>query len=97
MKNKVVSLQYKVISKRILFCLCFAYALLLTPYYLKAAKPVYFKTIQKTPIDLFINTTNDIFLMQKGMLERYYSNGVFSKLWKHLHQRTYRYYKCKWI
>jgi hypothetical protein len=33
----------------------------------------YFKTIH----GFFINTTNDIFLVQKGMLERYNSNGVF--------------------
>lgn len=42
-----------------------------------AATPVYFKTISKPSTDLFINTTNDIFLVQKGMLERYNSNGTF--------------------
>jgi len=40
--------------------------------------PVYFTTIEKSkPDDIFINTTNDIFLMKKGMLERYNSDGVF--------------------
>ncbi len=40
--------------------------------------PVYFTTIEKSkPDDIFINTTNDIFLLKKGMLERYNSDGVF--------------------
>jgi len=43
----------------------------------QAANPVYFKTIEKTPLELYINTTNDIFLMQKGMLERYNADGTF--------------------
>ncbi len=43
-----------------------------------SAAPVYFKTIEKSkPDDIFINTTNDIFLMKKGMLERYSSDGIF--------------------
>lgn len=39
--------------------------------------PVYFKTIEKKPLKTFVNTTNDIFLLKKGMLERYNSDGVF--------------------
>jgi hypothetical protein len=42
---------------------------------LVAANPVYYKTISKAPLELFINTTNDIFLLQKGMLERYTTDG----------------------
>jgi hypothetical protein len=42
-----------------------------------ASTPVYFKTIPKKPLEIFINTTNDIFLMQKGMLERYDADGIF--------------------
>jgi hypothetical protein len=42
-----------------------------------SAKPKLYFTIPKVSLKLFINTTNDIFLMQKGMLERYTSNGVF--------------------
>ncbi len=42
-----------------------------------AAAPIYFKTIPKTSTELFINTTNDIFLLQKGMLDRYNSDGTF--------------------
>lgn len=41
------------------------------------AVPVFYKTIPKTATKLFINTTDDIFLMRKGMLERYYSDGTF--------------------
>jgi hypothetical protein len=39
--------------------------------------PVYFKTIEKKPLKTFVNTTNDIFLLHKGMLERYNGDGVF--------------------
>jgi hypothetical protein len=62
-----------IFSTKFLFTLFFG--LLLSSAF--AAKPTYFKTIQKTPLDLYINTTNDIFLMKKGMLERYYSDGTF--------------------
>lgn len=54
-----------------------ACCLFLISYSLYSATPVYFKTIPKTSADLFINTTNDIFLLQKGMLERYNSDGTF--------------------
>src|SRR4051812_27350972 len=42
-----------------------------------SANPVYFTTIPKSPLHLFINTTDDIFLMYKGMLERYDRDGNF--------------------
>lgn len=61
----------------ILIQLFIAYNLFLLPLSVWSANPVYFKTIQKTSTGLFINTTNDIFLMQKGMLERYNSDGTF--------------------
>ena len=57
----------------LLLSLCFWF-LVLNSF---SANPVYFKTINKKPLELFINTTNDIFLMQKGMLERYYADGAF--------------------
>jgi hypothetical protein len=57
--------------------LLIAYCFFLISYSLQAATPVYFKTISKTSSDLFINTTNDIFLLKKGMLERYNSDGTF--------------------
>ncbi len=47
------------------------------PFASFAEKPVLFKTIDVPAIKLFINTTNDIYLLKKGMLERYTSDGVF--------------------
>lgn len=60
--------------------LMIACCLFLISYSLHSATPVYFKTIPKTSADLFINTTNDIFLLQKGMLERYNSDGTFFRI-----------------
>ena len=59
------------------FKLFVAYSLFFIPFCSFATNPVYFKTIQKPSLELFINTTNDIFLLQKGMLERYNSDGSF--------------------
>lgn len=42
-----------------------------------SAIPTYIKTIEKKPISIFVNTTNDIFLLYKGMLERYNADGTF--------------------
>lgn len=42
-----------------------------------SAIPTYLKTIEKKPISVFVNTTNDIFLLYKGMLERYNADGTF--------------------
>ena len=42
-----------------------------------SAIPTYIKTIEKKPISVFVNTTNDIFLLYKGMLERYNADGTF--------------------
>ncbi|MBK9330451.1 MAG: hypothetical protein IPM95_14385 [Sphingobacteriales bacterium] len=55
-----------------------------------------FQNYRKKPLKTFVNTTNDIFLLHKGMLERYNGDGVFmQKLWKYLHQREYRDYQYK--
>lgn len=42
-----------------------------------SAIPTFVKTIEKKPISIYANTTNDIFLLQKGMLERYNADGSF--------------------
>lgn len=42
-----------------------------------SAIPTFVKTIDKKPITIYTNTTNDIFLLYKGMLERYYADGSF--------------------
>ena len=62
-----------------LFCLRLAAVLcfLLSAFFSYSANPVYYKTIPKIPLEIFINTTNDIFLLQKGMLERYDVDGNF--------------------
>ncbi len=51
------------------------YFFLLVSYSSYAATPTFIKTIAKKPLDIFINTTNDIFLLHKGMLERYDAEG----------------------
>lgn len=56
------------------FFLLFIY---FAPITLFAGNPILYATISKTATKLFINTTDDIFLMRKGMLERYYSDGTF--------------------
>jgi hypothetical protein len=68
----VISLWFRTSKFRITYRLYY-----LSTFSSFAATPVYFKTISKPSTDLFINTTNDIFLVQKGMLERYNSNGTF--------------------
>ncbi len=59
----------------------FIFIVLSSIFYLPSSfsgTPVYFTTIEKSkPDDIFINTTNDIFLLKKGMVERYNSDGVF--------------------
>lgn len=42
-----------------------------------ANQPQWLKTIEKKPFKLFVNTTNDIYLLQKGMMERYNPDGTF--------------------
>lgn len=62
-------LSYSKSLYSLLFVLCslFSYA----------TKPVYFKTIKKQSLEVYINTTNDIFLLNKGMLDCYNSDGTF--------------------
>jgi hypothetical protein len=85
-KFKVVSNKFQIKRLAVFIKLFITYSLLLIPYFSKAAAPVYFKTISKPSLQLFINTTNDVFLLQKGMLERYNSDGTFSELWQYLYQ-----------
>lgn len=42
-----------------------------------SAEPVLVKAIEKKPTAIYVNTSNDIFLLQKGMLERYNADGTF--------------------
>ncbi len=72
-KYNVVSSKYKEISVPLLI----TFFLFFITYSLQAAAPVYFKTIPKSAIQLFINTTDDVFLLRKGMLERYNPDGTF--------------------
>ncbi len=69
--------QWSIVNSRWYNKWLYFLAFCLLPFGSKAAAPVYFKTIPKASTDLFINTTNDIFLLQKGMLERYNSDGSF--------------------
>ncbi|MDB5227143.1 MAG: hypothetical protein JWN78_1336 [Bacteroidota bacterium] len=62
----------KMISNNLLFLF-----LMLFSFLSFSTNPVYFKTIPKVPLEIFINTTNDIFLLKKGMLERYDVDGNF--------------------
>ncbi len=59
----------------------FIFIVLSSLFFIPAAfpgTPIYFRTIEKSkPDDIFINTTNDIFLLKKGIVERYNSDGVF--------------------
>ncbi len=73
MKIENKKLGFKCNESKIFLSLVFC---LLSPMSFSAA-PIYFKTIEKKPLELFINTTNDIFLMQKGMLDRYNADGTF--------------------
>lgn len=90
MKSKVNSIKYKIVSRSFFFCILVSYFLLLTPFSTQAATPIYFKTIEKKPLKLFINTTNDIFLLQKGMLDRYNTDGTFFQNYGsiYINQRT---------
>lgn len=76
-KFKVVSNKFQIKRLTVFIKLFITCSLFLIPYFSKAAAPVYFKTITKPSSQLFINTTNDVFLLQKGMLERYNSDGTF--------------------
>jgi hypothetical protein len=72
-KYNIVSSKYKEISVHLLI----TFFLFFITNSLQAAAPVYFKTIPKSAIQLFINTTDDVFLLRKGMLERYNPDGTF--------------------
>ena len=73
MKIKNQKIEFK--SNEMIFFISLVFCLLSQISF--AAAPTYFKTIEKKPLELFINTTNDIFLMQKGMLDRYNADGTF--------------------
>ena len=72
MKFNIQYSTFNIFDKLLIVC-----SLFLIPYSSFSATPTYLKTIQKPSAELFINTTNDIFLLQKGMLERYNSDGTF--------------------
>jgi len=72
-KYKILSSKYKAIYINFLS----AFFLFFITNVLQAAAPVYFKTIPKSATQLFINTTDDVFLLRKGMLERYNPDGTF--------------------
>ena len=60
---------------------CFKPAMLLLFFWntfsVFSAAPIYVKTIDRKPLQLYVNTSNDILLLQKGMLERYTADGIF--------------------
>ena len=63
---------------------CFKPAMLLLFFWntfsVFSAAPVYVKTIDRKPLQLYVNTSNDILLLQKGMLERYTADGIFFRI-----------------
>ena len=71
-KVKVISNKFIAALKIVSF-----FGLLLFTSSSFSSNPVYYKTIPKAPLDLFINTSNDIFLLEKGMLERFDAAGIF--------------------
>ncbi len=63
----------KIISAKILWTIIYG----LGSFNSFSAIPVLVKTLEKKPITIYVNTSNDIFLLEKGMLERYHPDGTF--------------------
>lgn len=78
MSNSFKSIDNRQWFRNIFFSkLLLAITFVLCTYSAYSAIPTFVKTIEKKPITIYTNTTNDIFLLQKGMLERYNADGSF--------------------